>query len=159
VTRKTATALATLLAALLALSLVAGCGGDSGPSKDEYAKGYKPINDEFVALGREVGTTVQTAKGQTDAALARKFSDQATQVGGLKARLEQLDPPDDYKSDHDKLVAAMGLVHADLVKISTTAGAHDAAGAKAATQKLFADSEQVRNPRRALAKKTGARTE
>ena len=158
-TRRTATALATILAALLALSLLAGCGGDSGPSKSDYDKDFKPINAEFLALGREVGTTVQTAKGQTDVALAQKFGEQAAQVGSLKARLDELDPPDDYKSDHDKLSAAMGVLRADLQQISTAAADHDAATAKAATQKLLVDSEQVRGPRRALAAKTGAKTD
>ena len=148
-----------ILVALLAGSLQLGCGGDDGTSKEDYAKDFKPINDEFLALGREVGTTVQTARGQTDDALAQKFREQSERVGDLKSRLEDIDPPDDYKSDHDKLLDAMGLVQADLMKISTTAAAHDAEGAKAATQKLLADSEQVRVPRRALAAKTGAKTE
>jgi hypothetical protein len=151
----------TVLAVVLGLSLLAGCGDDkkSGPSKEKYAERYKPINDEFVALGQEVANTVRTAKGQTDVALADTFAQQAKQVEQLKTRLEDLDPPDDYKPDHDKLVTAMGLVQADLQEISDTARAHDAAGAKAATQKLFADSAQVRTPRRALAAKTGAKSE
>jgi hypothetical protein len=154
--KRTAT---TFLAVLLGLSLLAGCGSDkkSGPSKEKYAEQYKPINDQFLALGQVVAETVRTAKGQTDVALANTFDDQANQVGDLKKRLEDLDPPDDYKPDHDKLVAAMGLVQADLQQISDTARAHDAPGAKAATERLIKDSEQVRTPRRALAEKTGAK--
>jgi outer membrane murein-binding lipoprotein Lpp len=156
--RRTAT---TLLAVMLGLSLLAGCGSDkkSGPSKEKYAEQYKPINDQFLALGKEVANTVRTAKGQTDVALADKFAQQARQVGDLKGRLDDLDPPDDYRPDHDKLLVAMGLVEGDLQEISDTARAHDAAGAKAATQKLFTDSAQVRTPRRALAAKTGAKSE
>jgi hypothetical protein len=157
VTRRSATTLVAVLAALLAVALVAGC-GDSGTSKEDYAKEYRPINDEFVALGREVGATVQTAKGQTDAALEKRFGDQAKRVGELKSRLEDLDPPDDYKSDHDKLVEAMGVVQSDIQKIADAAGSHDAAAAKAATIELFEHSEDVRGPRRALAGKTGAKT-
>ena len=60
----------TVLAVVLGLSLLAGCGSDDkAPSKADYAKGYKPINDEFVALGQVVAATVRTAKGQTDVAL------------------------------------------------------------------------------------------
>ena len=153
--------LAALVAAVLSLALLAGCGDDDGggASKEDYAEEFKPINDEFLALGEEVANTIRTAKGQTDASLAAKFEQQAESVGGLKGRLEDLDPPEDYKSDHDKLAAAMGVVQADLAAVSDAARAHDADTARTAVQKLVRDSEAVRTPRRALAAKTGAKAE
>lgn len=152
------TAIRLLAAALLALSLLAGCGGgDKATGKDDYAKTFRPINDQFLALGREVAGTIRTAKGQTDVLLADKFAEQAKQVGELKGRLDDVDPPDDYKADHDKLVQAMGVIQADLQAVANAARSHDANGAKASVQKLLRDSEQVRTPRRALAQKTGAK--
>jgi hypothetical protein len=151
-----------LLGALMALSLLAGCGGDDKKSqsdlKKDYAKDYRPINDEFVAVGDQVATTIRTAKGQTDLALATKFDGYAKSVEDLKGRLDDLEPPDEYKPDHEKLSTAMGVVQSDLKAIGTAARDHDGDAAKAAVQKLLKDSENVRTPRRALAEKTGAKT-
>jgi hypothetical protein len=152
--------LAALVAAVLSLGLLAACGDDDGGplSTEEYADKFNPINDEFLALGQEVAATIETAKGQTDATLAGKFGDQAKSVGDLKERLDDLDPPEEYQSDHDKLSAAMGVVQADLQAVSNAARDHDAAGARSAVQKLVKDSAAVRTPRRALAAKTGGKT-
>lgn len=162
-TRTTATfrIVAALVAAVLSLALLAGCGDDDGggASKEDYAEEFKPINDEFLALGEEVANTIRTAKGQTDAALAAKFGDQAGSVGALKERLDDVEPPEDYKADHDKLSSAMAVVQADLQAVADAARKHDAKGARTAVQKLVKDSEAVRTPRRALASKTGAKAD
>jgi hypothetical protein len=79
--------LLALVAALLATGLLAGCGGDDDNGGDEAAEGkerfdtaYRPINDQFLALGRETGQVITTARGKSNASLATKFESLATRV-------------------------------------------------------------------------------
>ena len=147
-----------VVVALTAL-VAAGCGSSSsGPSKTDFNNGYKPLNAEILAIGSEVGATIQTAKSKSDAALATTFESLATRLDQVKTKLTSLKAPDDYKSDVAALDKALGTVSVDLHAIASSAKGHDAAGAKAATQKLVADSPALRDARRALAQKTGAAT-
>jgi hypothetical protein len=143
----------------IAALVAAGCGSSSsGPSKTDFNNGYKPLNAEILAIGNVLGTTIQTAKTKSDVALATAFESQATRLDQVKTKLAGLKAPDDYKSDVAALDKALGTVSADLHTIASTAKGHDAAGARAATQKLVADSPALRDARRALAQKTGATT-
>ena len=146
------------LLALCALTLVAGCGGGGGKSaKDKYDEAYKPINDQVLAMGQEVGTAVSTAKGKTDVTLASQFSGLSVRVTALKSRLDGLKSPDEYESDAANLSAALQLAAADLKAISNAAAAHRAGAAADGVRQLAADSISIRDARRALAKKTGAK--
>ena len=151
-----------LLALLLGAGLLAGCGGDddgggdTASQKEQFDEGYKPINDEFVAVGNDVGQAVQTAKGKSNQELATTFGSLATRVLALKDRLTDLDPPDEYKADADRLARSMDVVAADLSAISDAAERGDADDARTRTQGLFRHSVETRTARRTLARKTGA---
>jgi len=69
-------------------------------------------------------------------ALATTFESLATRLDQVKTKLSDLKAPDDYKSDVAALDKALGTVSADLHSIASAAKGHDAAGARAATQKL-----------------------
>jgi hypothetical protein len=155
-----------LVSALLALGLLAGCGGDdddggdggdSGSQAEKFDEAYKPINDEFVALGEEVQQTIQTAEGQSNDALATKFDELAKKVFELRARLVGLDAPEDYQPDVDRLAASMQVVGGDLSDISRAAENGQAQKAKEQVQELVRHSVETRTARRALARRTGAK--
>jgi hypothetical protein len=158
--------LLALIAALLAIGLLAGCGGDdddggnggdSAAQKEEFDEAYAPINDEFLKLGAETQQTIQTAEGQSNEALATKFDELAKQVFALRARLVGLDAPEEYKSDADRLAASMQVVGGDLSEISRAAEKGQAAEARTQVQELVRHSVETRTARRALARKTGAK--
>jgi len=152
--------LLTLLAAALGLGLLAGCGGDDdgGSSvKEDFDEAYAPINDEFLKLGEQTQKTIQTAEGQTDAALATKFDDLAKQVFALRARLVGLEAPEEYEADVDRLAASMQVVGGDLSEISRAAERGQATEARDQVRELIRHSVETRTARRALARKTGAK--
>jgi outer membrane murein-binding lipoprotein Lpp len=155
-------ALLMLVAALLGIGLLAGCGDDdggddAGASTEEFDKAYAPINDDFLELGEEVQQTIQTAEGQSNEALATKFDELAKRVFELRAKLVGLEAPDDYEPDVDRLAASMQVVGGDLSEISRAAEKGQAAEAKTQVQELVRHSVETRTARRALARKTGAK--
>jgi hypothetical protein len=155
--------LLVLTAALLALGLLAGCGGDdddgggddASAQKEEFAKAYKPINDEFVSTGEDVAKTINTAKGKSNAELAVTFRALAARVDALKKRLEGVDTPEDFTADRQRLLASMEVVARDLEEISDAARLGKAAEAKAKVQELMRHSVETRTARRGLARKAG----
>jgi ABC-type glycerol-3-phosphate transport system substrate-binding protein len=178
-----------LITALLALGLVAGCGGDdddgsgggdttaqnetttdtgtteteteaeAGGSKEEYDKAFGEINDELLEVGNDVGQTINTAKGKTDAALATAFTDLTERTRGVKEKLDGLQPPPEYEKLHNDLSAAIEVVAGDLEAIATAAENNDAGDARTEAQELVRHSVAVRTARRALARETGAKVE
>lgn len=159
--------LPALLLALLALGLLAGCGGDddggngggddAAELKERFDTGYRPINDDFVALGTEVGEVIQTARGKSNESLATRFRGLSARLTAIKARLDELEPPPEYESDAKRLSDAMALVGGDLDEIAQAAADGDAAEARTQAQELARHSVEVRTARRALARKTGAK--
>ena len=151
--------LLVLTAALLGLGLLAGCGGDDGPSqKDKFDTDFNKVNTDFVKLGEDVQQAIQTAEGKSDKELATKFKSLSDQVLAIKARLTGLDAPGEYSKDVDRLAASMQVVAVDLGEISEAAENGQAAEAKAQVQELVRHSVETRTARRALARKTGAET-
>lgn len=160
--------LLALLTALLAVGLLAGCGGgddgggsgagdDAAELKERFDTGYRPINDQFLALGRETGEAINTAKGKSNAALATKFKSLSSRLAALKARLDTLEPPAEYAVDAKRVSDAMALVGGDLDQLARAADAGDAAEARTQAEELVRHSEAVGTARRALARKTGAK--
>ena len=157
--------LLALITALLALGLLAGCGDDDGGNggndaaelKKNFDTAYRPINDEFLALGRETGEVIQAARGKSNASLATAFKSLSARVAAIKARLDNLEPPPDYERDTERLSNVMALVGGDLDEIAQAADAGDAAEARTQAQELVRHSVEVRTARRALARKTGAK--
>jgi hypothetical protein len=158
--------LIALLSALLAVGLLAGCGGDddgggkddeAAEVKEEFSKGYRPINDEFLALGARVGRAVQTAKGKSNSELTTEFGEIADEVRELRTRLDALEAPPELEAGQKRLSAAMALVGDDTRQISVAAATGDAEKARTEAQQLVRHSVEVRTARRALARETGAK--
>ena len=145
--------LPALLVAALASVAIAGCGGET--TEDAYKDAFPPINRKLVALGNQVGNSIENAGKSTNQKLADDFGGYASELGELKQQLDDLDPPDDLSSDQDALVSAMDAVQGDLSGISTAAKQGDPAAARDATTKLIRDSEKLRDGRRKLAAAVG----
>jgi hypothetical protein len=137
-----------------ALALLAGCGQSK---EDKFKADFKPLNDELLKLGKDVGRGVTTATGKTDAQLAGEFGGFARRTGDLRGRIDDLDPPDKLRADHRRLVAALGSLQTDLSGIQAAATRHNARAAGLATRALISDSERERTSRTALARATGAK--
>ena len=169
--------LIALVAALLALGLVAGCGGDdddggdggdttaqttttteaeTGGSKEEFDKAYGPINDELLKVGQDVAKAIQGARGKSDKELAGEFSELNHRTEQVRTKLDELDAPPEYEKLQKALSAAIGVVAGDLLGISDAAASHEAAAARTEAQELVRHSVAVRTARRELARQTGA---
>src|SRR2546423_2869098 len=153
-TRPAARALQPAVAVLLAASLAAGCGGSD--KKDEFAKGFKPVNAQLVALGSNVGQALQNASSSSDQALARSFLGFVVRLQAIKGRIDKLDPPSDLKSQVTVLSSSVSRLIVDLGGIAAAARTHDPRAGRAATAALARDPPAARDARRALARKTGA---
>ena len=146
-----------LVGALAALALgLAGCGGDDGASAEDFKRDFAQVNDQILAIGDDIGNGISSARGETDAELAREFAGLAKRARAAKTRLDGLEPPEDLEDERDRLSAALERGAADLTDIAAAARTHDAKAARSATQRLVRDSPPIRNARRALARKTGA---
>jgi outer membrane murein-binding lipoprotein Lpp len=143
-----------LVALLLATSLVAGCGGSD--KKDRFAKDFKPVNAQLVALGSDVGQALQNASSSSDQALAQSFQGFVVRLQGIKGRIEKLDPPSDLKSQVTVLSSSVSRLIVDLGGIVAAARAHDPSAGRAATAALVRDAPAAGDARRLLARKTGA---
>jgi hypothetical protein len=160
--------LLALVAALLALGLLAGCGGDddngnggddASAQKEAFDEAYGPINDDLLKTGNDVGTTINTARGKTNAELAVAFRALAARADAIKEKLDALEAPEEYKEDQQALSASVEVVARDLEEISDAARLGQANEARTQTQELVRHSVAVRTARRELARKTGATVE
>jgi outer membrane murein-binding lipoprotein Lpp len=141
------------LAIVAGALLLAGCGGSA--SKEDYATGFRPINDKLVELGQRIGKSAGAATGKSDRQIEKEFGGYAKETADLRKQLDDLDPPDDLKSDHDKLASALGDAEHALEGIENAAREHSAAGARQATLDLVEASRKLRAARRRLAAATG----
>jgi outer membrane murein-binding lipoprotein Lpp len=147
-----------IVTALLAGALVAGCGGeDQQDKKDQFARDFKPVNEQILLLGGQVREALTQAGTTPDRVLGRVFRGFETQVQEAKAALDELEPPDDLRDEQRALSTALGKLVADLRGIHTAIAAKDPAATRRATAALIRDSEPAGNARRDLAEKTGAR--
>ena len=146
--RRLSVALAVLAAAVVAV----GCGEDN---KETFRKDFRPLNEQLVAVGRDIGNSLATARTRTDRQLAADFQRHAARTRETVARLRGLDPPDEYKGDLDRLIAASDKIGKDLQAIADAAKGRDARAARTATVTLIRDGEKGRAARQALARKAG----
>ena len=150
--------LIVLVLAVIALP-VAGCGDDGDSSSDEYAKGFKPVNQRILDLGQKVGGSIQSARTKSDKRIAREFGSHARQLGEIRRDLQALEPPSDLKATHDQLVQALGETRGTLEDIENAAKKSDADAASTATRRLTETSKDLRRARLKLARETGAKLE
>jgi ABC-type transporter Mla subunit MlaD len=127
---------------------VAGCGGKS--TDEAYKDDYPPLSRKIVALGGEVGRSIQNAGNSTNQQLADAFGNYAQRLGDLKQQVDDLDPPKDLDDEQAALVSALDDVQGDLKDISDAASKGDPKAARAATVQLIKDSPKLASARRAL---------
>ena len=130
------------------LALVA-CGGDS--AEDEYKEAFPPVSKGVVALGEEVGASIEGAGESSDEQLAEDFDGYAQRLDELEKDLSDLEPPDDLAEDQDALISAIDDVQGSLEQIAEAAQESDADAAREATIGLVEGSTALRDARRKLA--------
>lgn len=154
--------------ALVALAF-AGCGGDSKKDDDAadaakakataqavFKKGAKAATTETTKIGDDLGTAIQGADKQTDAALAADFTSLASRARGVVGDLNALETPQESRAEVTALVGALTTGAQDLDAIATAARAHDASSARSATQTLVQDSPAIKSAKEALEAEIGA---
>lgn len=155
--------------ALVALAF-AGCGGDD--KKDDgaadaakakataaaaFKTGAKTATEETTKIGDDLGTAIQGADQETDAALAATFTSLATRARGVVADLNALETPQESRAEVTALVGALTTGAQDLDAIATAARAHDASSARSATQTLVQDSPAIKTAKEALEAEIGVK--
>jgi hypothetical protein len=139
------------LAAAAAVALGTGCGEDQ---QEAYAGDYRPLSQDLIALGEEVGRGVDRAEGKSDARLEREFDAFADRLGRLRRELEGFEPPDELAPIHDELVEAMRAAETALRGIEEAAAAGDPEAARSSTIELVRASEDLREARVELSRRT-----
>jgi cytochrome c556 len=138
---------------LLALMVVAAtalvaCGG---ASKADYAKDVRgiinPLDDKLSSLNQDI-TAGGTAKDKADAIKKAQAS-----IADAAKKLDDLTPPDDVKSEHDKFVAAVKKFGDDLGPIGDAVSSGDAAEAQKSFGTLQSDAQALQSAQDALEKK------
>lgn len=139
--------LTTLVAAACAVLGLAACGGSA---EDDYKERFPPLSRELVALGEEVGSSIQAAGESTDRELAGDFAGFARRLGDLQRELDELESPEDLADEQDELVAAIGEVQGSLQDIADAAEQSDPDAARQATAELVQRSTDLRDARSEL---------
>lgn len=137
-----------LVAVAIAMLGVAACGGGDGES---FEDDFPAMSDRIVALGEDVGNTIETADSASDRELAEEFDDFAQRLGNLRQELEDLEPPEELTEEREDLVSAMGGVRTSLEEIADAAKDRDPEAAREATLELVERSNDLRDAREALA--------
>ena len=145
--------LATPLALLVLAVPIAACGESE---KDKYIDDFKPLNDELLTVGRDLGTAVDGADKKSDAALAKEFSGLVTRLKDVNQDIGDLDTPAELEDEALTLNVRLDATIADMENIAKAARANDAEGAAAATVELSTDAQKVNAAQNRLAKATGA---
>ena len=154
------------IASLVALAL-AGC-GDDGAKDDDAAKakaaataafttGAKAATAETTKIGNDLGTAIQGASKESDAALAATFTSLAGRARDVVADLNALETPQASRAELTALVGALTTGAQDLDAIATAARAHDASSARSATQTLVQDSPAIKSAKEALEAEIGVK--
>jgi len=150
------------IVALVALAF-AGCGGDSkeddaaadaakakATAEAAFKKGATAATAETTKIGEDLGTAIQGASRQTDAALAATFTSLAGRARGVVSDLNALETPQETRAEVTALVGALTTGAQDLDAIATAARANDASSARSATETLVRDSPAIKAAKDAL---------
>jgi hypothetical protein len=133
---------------LLCVALTA-CGTSTD---DRYRDEFPPIDRGLVALGHDVAEGLRDAD---DASLAGEFAGYARRLGRLRDRLDQLEAPGGLKTDHERVLAAMGTVRGELAGVAEAARRGDAGAAGAAATRVVRDGARLDQARARLARAVG----
>ena len=131
-------------ALVLAVVVLAGCGGSSSPSKDDFKKDYAPVDAQLKAAGREMATVLQNASSKTDVVLAGEIDRVSSQLDDVTSKMADIKPPDELKDDYKALRDTLDGIESDLTDLSSSVSSHDAPSAGTGTRKLIVDSAKVR---------------
>jgi hypothetical protein len=132
--------------------LGAGCGKSK---QDQYADDFKPVNKHVNALVRDVSRAVTSAANKNDKQLARQFGGLGDRAGALQKQLDDLDPPDDVKSEQDDLVTALHKSENALHAVQRAAIENKPSEAGAATLAIATTTLAVEGARRKLVREVG----
>jgi hypothetical protein len=138
------------LARILLLCLALTACEQSGDER--YKEDYPPIDRGLVALGDDVG---EGLRGADDATLAQRFAGYARRLQRLRDQLDELEPPGGVKSEHQRLLAAIGAVRGELAEVAEAARRGDAGAAGAAATRLVRDGARLDQERDRLAREVG----
>ncbi len=134
---------------LLLCAALAAC----GKSDDEqYREDLPPINRDLSALAADVGRGLRDAGESGDRALAGEFAGYARRLGGLRGRLDDLEPPGSLEADHDRTLAAMAAERAALSGLAAAARRGDPAGARTAATAVVRQGARLDAARNELAR-------
>jgi hypothetical protein len=142
------------IVALLAVAVpLAACGGDDGGDKDQYKKDAQAIADK---LKTDVGTAQQNLQSQDEQEIVTGLNQFKTSLTEAKNGLDELEPPDDFKDVHDKLVAELGTLEGDVQAVTQAVEAKDQAKAQQAVQKMQSDVQGLQQAGDEFDKKVGS---
>lgn len=113
---------ALVLVAALSL-LVAGCGGDT-ESKNDYVDSVNKVQTDFANSVQKSASAVPSGG---DAAQAAKdtFATLESAIDKLVGDLRGIEPPDDVKQLHDRLISQMNEFKGDISKAGDALGSND----------------------------------
>ena len=133
----------SLIAAVLAIGLVAGCGGSSSSTTTTSTQSFKPgftaATAQLQQTAGSIANAVKGASGQTNSQIQSTFSNLASQWASASAKLNSIQPPAAASADFAALKSQSASVEADLHTIADSASSNNVAAAKAATVKLIRD--------------------
>jgi len=113
--------LPALMLSMFCALLLSACGGDGGGDADDYEAGLRKMQahlDDANEASRASADSVDAGQRKVSLATAYRSLDKAA------AAADALDPPDDARTAHNKLVAAL-RDYADLFKRLSELGEND----------------------------------
>ena len=143
-----------VLLALIA-SALASCGSDE---QEDFAQGYRPVNDELLALGGRVSEDVSRTASRSGDENSAAFGRAADRAAELRRRLGELDPPEDLNDRRDALAGALDRAVAKFVELEKRSR-RERLRPRALTRELVPVSRRIDSAQNALAESTGARVD
>jgi hypothetical protein len=144
------TAVAVLMAAL---SLVA-CGGDDdkGLSKDDYKDKAQQISDKLETDQQTAQQNLQSGQDQEALTGLNQFKSALTDA---RTKLDDLEPPSDFKDVHDKLVAELQKSETSTQAVVDAAKSKDKAKVQTSLQDFQTNLQSLKSAGDAFDKKVG----
>jgi len=123
--------------AILAVVLVAGCGGSSRLSKTEFETHLK----RDALLASRATTVASTANGETSAVYAQRIAHGQSEMHKAAIDLASIAPPKDAEADTKTLITALRFLDVQLGKLSDAAAKGNSAAARAVSDAVGKSKE------------------
>jgi hypothetical protein len=130
-------------AALAALALLAGCGSSDDPSKDanRYVDAVNSAQTRFTTtLDRLSGTISAGTTPAQDRRALRAFD---AAVARTVATLNRIEPPDDVRALHRRLIAELGVYGKEVRQETAVLDSDDPQALVAAQRRLLASTNEA----------------